>query len=66
MIYYKNKSLLIRSMEKEDARIFNETYLSYGWHPSLEIYENYLHYFLYLSSNIFSTFSIYFGLCVLG
>ena len=41
MIYYKNKSLLIRSMEKEDARIFNETYLSYGWHPSLEIYENY-------------------------
>ena len=41
MIYYKNKSLLIRSMEKEDAHIFNETYLSYGWHPSLEVYENY-------------------------
>ena len=41
MIYYKNKSLLIRSMEKEDARIFNETYLSYGWHSSLEIYEHY-------------------------
>ena len=41
MIYYKDESLLIRSMEKEDARIFNETYLSYGWHPSMETYENY-------------------------
>ena len=41
MIYYKNESLLIRSMEKEDAHIFNETYISYGWHPSLEVYENY-------------------------
>ena len=41
MVYFNDKGLLIRSMEKEDARIFNETYLSYGWHPSLEIYENY-------------------------
>lgn len=41
MVYFKDKGLLIRSMEKEDAHIFNETYLSYGWHPSLEVYENY-------------------------
>ncbi len=41
MVYYTDKNLLIRSMEIDDARIIYETYLSYGWHPSLEIYENY-------------------------
>lgn len=41
MVYYADDKLLIRSMELGDAKIIYETYLSYGWHPSLEIYENY-------------------------
>ena len=41
MEYYTDNNLLIRNMEIDDARIFYETYLSYGWHPSLEVYENY-------------------------
>ena len=41
MIYYSENNLLIRSMEIDDARIIDETYLSYGWHSSLEEYENY-------------------------
>ena len=41
MKYYTDNNLLIRSMEIDDARIFYETDLSYGWHPSLEVYENY-------------------------
>ena len=41
MIYYKDEFLLIRSMEMGDSKIMYETYLSYGWHPSLEVYENY-------------------------
>ena len=28
-------------MEVDDAKIIYDTYLSYGWHPSLETYENY-------------------------
>ena len=41
MIYYQDEFLLIRSMEMDDSKIMYETYLSYGWHPSLEVYENY-------------------------
>ena len=41
MVYYADNKLLIRSMELGDAKIIYETYLSYGWHLSLEIYENY-------------------------
>ena len=41
MIYFKSDSLLIRSMEKSDARVIYDTYLSYNWHPVLETYENY-------------------------
>ncbi len=41
MVYYEDKNILIRSMEIDDARIMYETYLSYGWHPSMEVYENY-------------------------
>jgi len=40
-VYFSNSNLLIRSMEKSDAQIIYDTYLSYGWHPSLETYENY-------------------------
>ena len=40
-VYFSNNSLLIRSMEVDDAKIIYDTYLSYGWHPSLETYENY-------------------------
>lgn len=39
--YYDNGTIKIRSMLPEDARILYDTYLSYGWHPSLENYENY-------------------------
>ena len=41
MEYYADNNLLIRSMEIDDSKVFYETYLSYGWHPSLAIYENY-------------------------
>ena len=41
MEYYNDGTLKIRSMDKSDARIFYETYLSYGWHPQIETYENY-------------------------
>ena len=41
MKYYADNNLLIRSMEVDDALIIYETYLSYGWHPSLEVYKNY-------------------------
>lgn len=39
--YYSDDSLLIRSMEIEDAKVIYDTYLAYGWHPVLETYENY-------------------------
>ena len=41
MIYFESDSLLIRSMEKSDARVIYDTYLSYNWHPVLETYETY-------------------------
>ena len=37
-VYFSNSNLLIRSMEVDDAKIIYDTYLSYGWHPSLETY----------------------------
>ena len=39
-VYFSNSNLLIRSMEVDDAKIIYDTYLSYGWHPSLETYDN--------------------------
>lgn len=39
--YYSDSSIVIRSMKKEDAKIFYDTYVTYGWHPSMETYENY-------------------------
>ena len=41
-VFYRDDTLTIRSMEKEDARVIYDTYLSYGWHPKIETYENYL------------------------
>ena len=41
-IYYDDGTVRIRSMTEEDAKILYETYLSYGWHPSLKTYEDYL------------------------
>lgn len=40
-IFYRDPKLTIRSMEKGDARIFYDTYTSYGWHPEITAYENY-------------------------
>ena len=40
-IYYDDGKIKIRSMVPEDAKILFDTYLSYGWHPSIETYENY-------------------------
>jgi hypothetical protein len=39
--YFNDGKLKIRSMMPEDAKILYDTYLSYGWHPQLEIYEDY-------------------------
>ena len=40
-IYYDDGTIRIRSMIPEDAKVLYDTYLSYGWHPSLETYETY-------------------------
>lgn len=40
MIYFESDRLTIRDMKKEDANVFYSTYLSYGWHPSLDTYIN--------------------------
>lgn len=39
--YYSDEKLLIRSMISEDSKVLFDTYLSYGWHPNIETYENY-------------------------
>ena len=39
--YYDDKTIRIRSMVPEDCQILYDTYLSYGWHPSLAVYEKY-------------------------
>ena len=41
MVYYKDEKLSIRSMVPEDAKVYFDTYMSYGWHPQIETYENY-------------------------
>ncbi len=41
MTYYNANSLTIRDMQFEDAEVFYNTYLSYGWHPSMETYTGY-------------------------
>ena len=40
-VYDRDGDITIRSMKQSDAEIFYATYLSYGWHPQLETYENY-------------------------
>lgn len=40
-IYFSSGNLQIRRMKIDDAKIIYDTYLSYGWHPSIETYENY-------------------------
>ena len=40
-IYYDESPLRIRSMVPEDAKILYDTYLSYGWHPDIKVYEKY-------------------------
>ncbi len=41
VVYYTDSNLSIRNMEIDDAEKIYKTYLSYGWHPVLETYENY-------------------------
>ncbi len=41
MIYYKDDKITIRTMIESDAQVIYDTYLSYGWHPSLETYQRY-------------------------
>lgn len=40
-VYYSDNDILIRNMKIEDAKIIFDTYMSYGWHPAMETYENY-------------------------
>lgn len=40
-VYDDDGALRIRSMAPEDAKVLYDTYLSYGWHPKMETYENY-------------------------
>ena len=39
--YFSDDKIFIRNMIEEDAQIFYETYLSYGWQSNIETYENY-------------------------
>lgn len=39
--YFNDGVIRIRSMMPEDAKALYDTYLSYGWHPNIETYENY-------------------------
>ena len=41
MIYYDDGMIRIRSMESKDIKTIYDTYLSYGWHPVMETYQNY-------------------------
>ncbi len=41
VIYYTSDQLIVRDMQKDDAYVFYNTYLSYGWHPVLDTYLNY-------------------------
>ena len=41
MVYYKDEKITIRSMVIDDAKLYFDTYMSYGWHPQMETYENY-------------------------
>ena len=38
MIYYQDEKITIRSMVIEDAKVYFDTYMSYGWHPQIERY----------------------------
>ena len=40
-VYFDDGQIRIRSMLPEDAKVLYDTYLSYGWHPRIEVYENY-------------------------
>ncbi|MBO4824815.1 MAG: GNAT family N-acetyltransferase [Lachnospiraceae bacterium] len=40
--YYNDGTVKVRSMVATDAKTIYDTYLSYGWHPSIETYETYL------------------------
>ncbi len=40
-IYSDDGKIKIRSMVAGDEKILYEEYLSYGWHPKMETYENY-------------------------
>ena len=39
--YFNDEKIIIRSMISEDAKVLYDTYLSYGWHPDINTYENY-------------------------
>lgn len=39
--YFSDDKISIRSMKKEDAKIFYDMYISYRWHPHIETYETY-------------------------
>ena len=41
-IYYQDDKLTIRSMEAGDPQVIYDTYMTYGWHPQIEYYENYM------------------------
>ena len=41
-IYYDDGTIRVRDMIREDAQVLYDTYLSYGWHPDMKTYEDYL------------------------
>ena len=41
-VYYRDRNLLIRSMQKPDIDAIYREFLNLGWHPNRDIYEEYL------------------------
>ncbi len=38
MAYYEDEKLIIRNMEREDARVFTDELTARGWHPDITGY----------------------------
>lgn len=41
LIYYRDEFITIRTMNHNDAHIIYHEFVEQGWHPAIEIYENY-------------------------
>ncbi len=38
MVYYEDEKLIIRNMERLDAKVFMDEFTAQGWHPEIDGY----------------------------